>query len=107
MKKLTKSNNKLITGVCGGIAEYFNIDATVVRLIFAILAVITKVFPIAIIYVIAAIIMPDADFENDDARKIESGEKPKRTSSRNKKSGNSESTENHRSDKDFDSYFEK
>ena len=32
-KKLYKSNkNKILDGVCGGIAEYFNIDPTLVRL---------------------------------------------------------------------------
>ena len=32
-KKLYKSNkNKMLDGVCGGIAEYFNIDPTLVRL---------------------------------------------------------------------------
>lgn len=32
-KRLYKSNvNKIISGVCGGIAEYFNIDPTIVRL---------------------------------------------------------------------------
>ncbi len=35
-KKLIKSSkNKKLTGVCGGLAEYFGIDATIVRLIFA------------------------------------------------------------------------
>lgn len=35
-KKLYKSNqNKMLDGVCGGIAEYFGIDPTVVRLIWA------------------------------------------------------------------------
>ena len=36
MKKLHKSNSqKMIAGVCGGIAEYFGFDPTIVRLIFA------------------------------------------------------------------------
>ncbi len=35
-KKLIKSSkNKKLTGVCGGLAEYFGIDATIIRLIFA------------------------------------------------------------------------
>ena len=34
-KKLYKSNNKKICGVCAGVAEYFNIDPTIVRLIWA------------------------------------------------------------------------
>ncbi len=36
-KRLTKSSDKKIAGVCGGIAEYFNIDATIVRLVFLLL----------------------------------------------------------------------
>ena len=36
-KKLYRSNtNKMLCGVCGGIGEYFNIDPTIVRLIWAI-----------------------------------------------------------------------
>lgn len=34
-KKLMKSQNKKLAGVCGGLAEYFGIDPTIVRLIFA------------------------------------------------------------------------
>ena len=37
-KKLMRSNNRKICGVCGGIAEYFGIDPMIVRLIWAILA---------------------------------------------------------------------
>ena len=35
MKKLYKSNNRMICGVCAGIAEYLGIDPTVVRLLWA------------------------------------------------------------------------
>ena len=35
-KKLTKSNNKMIAGVCAGIAEYFNVDPTLVRVGYAV-----------------------------------------------------------------------
>lgn len=38
MKKLYRSQtDKKIAGVCGGLAEYFNIDATIVRIVFIIL----------------------------------------------------------------------
>ncbi|WP_081674317.1 PspC domain-containing protein [Butyrivibrio sp. VCD2006] len=37
-KKLFKSNNRKICGVCGGVAEYFGIDPLIVRLIWGILA---------------------------------------------------------------------
>ena len=58
-KKLRKSNkNKMVAGVCGGVAEYFNIDPTVVRLIFVILGLLRGSG--LLIYIIAAIVMPSA-----------------------------------------------
>lgn len=38
-KKIALSSNKKIAGVCGGVAEYFNIDPTIVRIIWAILVI--------------------------------------------------------------------
>ena len=32
MKRLYKSDNKILAGVCGGIAEYFSVDPTLIRL---------------------------------------------------------------------------
>ena len=56
-KKLNKSNqNKMIDGVCGGIAEYFGIDPTVVRLIWALFSLMGGCGILA--YIIAAIIIP-------------------------------------------------
>ena len=56
-KKLYKSNqNKMIDGVCGGIAEYFGIDPTVVRLIWALFSLMGGSGVLA--YIIAAIIIP-------------------------------------------------
>lgn len=49
------SSNCMIAGVCGGIAEYFDVDPTIVRLLFVI-AIFSGVSIIA--YIIAAIIMP-------------------------------------------------
>ena len=58
MKKLYKSQtDKKLFGVCGGIAEYFNIDSTIVRLIWVILAVCFGSGILA--YIIAALVMPD------------------------------------------------
>ena len=55
-KKLKLSRkNKIIGGVCGGIAEYFNVDATLVRVLFVILGFTT---PLIIIYIICWAIMP-------------------------------------------------
>ena len=56
-KKLYKSNqNKMLDGVCGGIAEYFGIDPTVVRLIWALFSLMGGCGILA--YIIAAIISP-------------------------------------------------
>ena len=58
-KKLRKSNtDKKIFGVCGGIAEYFGIDSTIVRIIWTILTFIWGSG--VILYFIVALIMPDA-----------------------------------------------
>ena len=39
MKRLYRSeSNKMIAGVCGGLAEYFNIDPVIMRLIFVLIA---------------------------------------------------------------------
>ena len=60
MKKLCKSNSqKMISGVCGGIAEYFNIDVTLVRLAFVLLSLGGGSGLLA--YFIAAVIMPEAE----------------------------------------------
>ena len=57
-KRLVKSStDKKICGVCGGIAEYFDIDSTVVRLIWAVAAVCFGSGILA--YIIAALVMPD------------------------------------------------
>lgn len=57
MKKLCKSNkNRYVCGVCGGIAEYFGIDATLVRLITAALCIVGGSG--ILLYIAAAVIMP-------------------------------------------------
>lgn len=56
-KRLYKSSrNKKICGVCGGIAEYLNMDPTVIRLITAIIALACGSG--IILYIIMAFVMP-------------------------------------------------
>ena len=57
MKRLTKSYDRKICGVCGGIAEYLNIDPTIVRLIWLLLVLCAGTGVLA--YIIAALIMPE------------------------------------------------
>lgn len=59
-KKLYRSaTDRMLTGVCGGIAEYINVDATVLRLIWALIVVFTGLVPGVLVYIIAVFIMPE------------------------------------------------
>jgi len=58
-KRLYRSEkDRRIAGVCGGLAEYMNADPTLVRLAAVVLAVVSGVFPMAIAYVLAILIVP-------------------------------------------------
>lgn len=69
-KKLYKSDNRVLAGVLGGVANYLNIDPTVIRILFVIIAFITGFVPCVIFYIIAAMIMPDmpnfSQYERED-----------------------------------------
>lgn len=58
-KKLRKSADKKLCGVCGGVAEYFSIDPTLVRIGTVVLSLCYGCGLLA--YVIAAIVMPNAE----------------------------------------------
>lgn len=61
-KKLYRSNRDvMLAGVLGGLAEYLNMDVTLVRLIFVVLLLFTAGFPFTILYIAAAIIIPKSD----------------------------------------------
>ena len=60
-KKLTKSTNKMIGGVCAGIAEYLGWDITVMRAIYAFLSVFSAGFPGLLLYIILCIVMPQPE----------------------------------------------
>ena len=61
-KKLYRSANKMIGGVCAGIAEYFDIDPTLVRVAYALISFFTASFPGAIVYIILLFIIPQRPF---------------------------------------------
>ncbi|PAT08935.1 PspC family transcriptional regulator [Corynebacterium hadale] len=57
-KRLTRSmTNKMIGGVCGGFADYFDMDATVIR-VLAVILLLFGIFPMFLAYLAAWIIMP-------------------------------------------------
>lgn len=61
-KRLYKSRNiKMICGVCAGIADYFNIDPSIVRVLWAVLALAAGTGVLA--YIACAIILPEGDTE--------------------------------------------
>lgn len=58
-RKLYRSRkNAMISGVCGGLADYFGQDPTLVRLLYVGLTVFTVIFPGVIFYIAAMLIVP-------------------------------------------------
>ena len=58
-KKLYRSfANKKLSGVCGGIAEYFDLDPTIIRILWVVLTLFSAAFPGILAYIICALIMP-------------------------------------------------
>lgn len=60
-KKLTRSNDRMIAGVCGGIAEYFELDSTLVRIGYVLISMLSVAFPGFLAYIILMIIMPKVE----------------------------------------------
>lgn len=58
-KKLTRSADKKIAGVCGGIAEYFSVDPTVIRIAYVVLTFFSAGFPGLLLYLILMLLMPE------------------------------------------------
>lgn len=58
-KRLVKSKNKKVAGVLGGIANYMDIDPTVVRVAYILLTFFTGLVPGIVAYFIMALVMPN------------------------------------------------
>jgi phage shock protein C len=59
MKKLYRSSNRIVAGVCGGIAEYFDVDPTVIRVVYLILSLFSAGFPGLLLYIILMVLIPN------------------------------------------------
>ena len=60
-KPLRRSRqNRMIAGVCGGLAEWLGWDATLVRILYVVVSVVSAAFPGLLAYVILWILMPEA-----------------------------------------------
>ena len=107
-KKLYKSRkNKMIGGVCGGLAEYLNMDPTIVRIIAGILCLMRGIG--LLIYIIACIVMPydDEDFSEDDTENLKSANIDPEGEKKSSKKPNSEKDDKLHSDEEFDSFFKR
>lgn len=61
-RRLTRSRrHKMIAGVCGGLAEYLDIDPTLMRVLYVIVSLISAAFPGILAYIILMFVMPRAD----------------------------------------------
>lgn len=59
MKKLQRSANRILAGVCGGIAEYFDLDPTLIRVVYVLLSLFSACFPGLLVYIIMMLLMPN------------------------------------------------
>lgn len=53
--------NRMIAGVCGGIAEALDWDPTIVRILYVIVSICSTVFPGILVYAILWLVMPEKD----------------------------------------------
>ena len=60
-QRLTRSRNKMIAGVCAGIAEYFGWEVTLFRVAFVVVSILSVAFPGILVYVLLWVVMPGPD----------------------------------------------
>jgi len=60
-KKLRRSHNQFVAGVCAGFAEYLNMDPTLVRVLYVILSIVSTGFPGLLVYLVCWLVMPMAE----------------------------------------------
>ncbi len=58
-QRLTRSKNKVIGGVCGGIANYLGWDPAMVRILYLVISVLSAAFPGTLVYIILWAVMPE------------------------------------------------
>ncbi len=61
--RLTKSmHDRKIAGVCGGLAAYFEVDSTIVRVVYVLISIFSAAFPGLLVYIILALALRRDDF---------------------------------------------
>ena len=67
-RKLTRSNDKIIGGVCAGLAEYVGWSPNRFRLVYVLVSILSAGFPGTLVYLILWLLMPPPEAaENHDA----------------------------------------
>ena len=62
MKKLKRSKKeRMLAGVCGGLAEYFDMDPSIVRIVYVLVSILSAAFPGTLAYIIMWLVIPEAD----------------------------------------------
>lgn len=61
IRRITKGRDKCIAGVCSGLAEFYNVDPTLVRFGYAALSIFTSGFPGLLLYIVMACVMPESE----------------------------------------------
>ena len=54
-------SNRMIGGVCGGIAKWLGLDPTLVRVLYVVVSLVSAAFPGLLVYIIMWIVVPEGD----------------------------------------------
>ncbi len=60
MKKIYLSKDKKLLGICAGVADYLNVDPTLIRIAVVCVSLLTAVFPALVIYFVLSLVFPQA-----------------------------------------------
>lgn len=60
-RRLMRSKNKMIAGVCAGIAESFGWDTTLFRVVFVLVSILSVAFPGILVYLVLWAVMPKSE----------------------------------------------
>jgi len=58
-RRLTRSKDKIIAGVCAGLAAHFRLDTSLVRIGFVLIGFITAFLPLTLIYLVMWFVIPE------------------------------------------------
>ncbi len=57
--RLLRSRDRILGGVCGGLAKWLGWDVTIVRLAYVLISILSAAFPGTIVYIILWVVMPE------------------------------------------------